>query len=283
MNHPMNDRASSRFPHAAADRSLASLVLDRVRSDGWPAAAAAPVRLAAIDLGRTRVELLLSEQDGRVSLLLGPRGQGAAADASSGPFAVSLDAPLVARLRGLAQSPEARRIEFARPGSAAIAGLVEALRHAGGENDAVPKLYAQSIVLMIAARLLSDDRRSEGGDRRSVCPLPKWRLKRVDAYVDAHFGRRVTLEELAAVAGLSPMYFAAQFRAARGMSPHDYLLARRIEHTKERMSTSADRLIEIALEAGFQTQAHFTTVFRRLTGTTPRRWRDKEALRRRAA
>ena len=59
------------------------------------------------------------------------------------------------------------------------------------------------------------------------------RLKRVLQYVDENLAGKITLQHLAAVAGLSRMHFAAQFRAAVGMRPHDFLLKRRIERAQE--------------------------------------------------
>lgn len=103
--------------------------------------------------------------------------------------------------------------------------------------------------------------------------LPKWRLKRVVDHVDAHLDRRVTLADMAAVAGLTRMYFAAQFRRTTGMSPHGYLLRRRVERAQELMRDPGQPLAQIALSAGFGTQPHFTTVFKRLVGQTPYRWR----------
>jgi AraC-like DNA-binding protein len=81
------------------------------------------------------------------------------------------------------------------------------------------------------------------------------------------------LSDLAAFAGLSRMYFAAQFRAATGVRPHEYLLRRRVERAQDLLSTSGQALVEVALSVGFQTQAHFTTVFKRFVGQTPHRWR----------
>jgi AraC family transcriptional regulator len=110
----------------------------------------------------------------------------------------------------------------------------------------------------------------------AVSPLPKWRLRRVEDYVVANIGERITLHDLAAAAGLSRMHFAAQFRAALGCRPHHYLLARRIEHAKAAMQGGM-ALAEVALCAGFQTQSHFSTVFKRITGATPGRWRRVNA------
>lgn len=109
---------------------------------------------------------------------------------------------------------------------------------------------------------------------RSVRSLQKWRLKRVLQYVDENLAGKITLQQLAAVAGLSRMHFAAQFRAAVGMRPHDYLLNRRIERAQELLRRADASLVDVALTVGFQTQAHFTTVFKRFVGDTPYQWRS---------
>ncbi|AND93349.1 AraC family transcriptional regulator [Bradyrhizobium diazoefficiens] len=114
----------------------------------------------------------------------------------------------------------------------------------------------------------------EGRVCRAVRSLQKWRLKRVMQYVDDNLAAKVTLEHLAAVAGLSRMHFAAQFRAAVGIRPHEYLLKRRIERAQELLQQADVSLVDIALTVGFQTQAHFTTVFKRFAGDTPYQWRS---------
>ena len=109
--------------------------------------------------------------------------------------------------------------------------------------------------------------------RAKVNALPKWRLRRVEQHIAAHFERSISLSELANVAGLSRMHFAAQFRAATGYRPREYLLNHRIEHAKSLLATTDRPLAEIALAVGFSTQAHFSTVFKRISGQTPGRWR----------
>lgn len=108
---------------------------------------------------------------------------------------------------------------------------------------------------------------------RRCTPLQKWRLKRVTDHVDAHLSRRITLANMAAAAGLTRMHFAAQFRASTGMRPHDFVLQRRIERAQELLRNPELALVDVALSVGFQTQAHFTTVFKRFAGGTPHRWR----------
>ena len=102
--------------------------------------------------------------------------------------------------------------------------------------------------------------------------IPRWRMQRVDAYIEQHLGERISLAAIAAAAGLSPMHFAARFRLATGQRPHHYILRARIEHAKALLASSGRSVVEVAGDAGFRTQAHFTTIFKRYTGATPCAW-----------
>ena len=149
--------------------------------------------------------------------------------------------------------------------------LVEAGDHYGD-------FYFDSVGQTIVVRLLGQKREQSKVTAPSVSPLPRWRLKRVREFVEDHIDARLGLAEMASAAGLSRMHFAAQFRAATGLRPHDYLLSRRIERAKEMLSQSETPLVEVALSTGFQSQAHFSTVFKRLTGHTPAQWRRENMI-----
>lgn len=145
------------------------------------------------------------------------------------------------------------------------AGLAKALAEQG---DAAGHQFAHCIGQILAMHLARPEL-----PRAKVNALPKWRLRRVEQHIAAHFDRSISLSELAGVAGLSRMHFAAQFRAATGYRPREYLLNHRIENAKSLLTTTARPLAEIALAVGFSTQAHFSTVFKRISGQTPARWR----------
>jgi AraC family transcriptional regulator len=155
-----------------------------------------------------------------------------------------------------------------------IEGLAHALIRADDFNGVFGRCYAEGVGLAILARFLGrtpEANSSPGGSR--VSGLPKWRLKRAVDYIAAHLSEPITLAEMAASTGLTRMHFAAQFRASTGLRPHEYLVRRRIERTQELLDNSRLTLVEIAFEAGFSTQAHFTTVFTKVTGQTPGVWR----------
>lgn len=145
------------------------------------------------------------------------------------------------------------------------AGLAKALAEQG---DAVDHQFTHCIGQILAMHLARPEL-----PRAKVNALPKWRLRRVEQHIAAHFERGISLSELAGVAGLSRMHFAAQFRAATGYRPREYLLNHRIEQAKSLLTTTSRPLAEIALAVGFSTQAHFSTVFKRISGQTPARWR----------
>ena len=145
------------------------------------------------------------------------------------------------------------------------AGLAKALAEQG---DAAGHRFAHCIGQILAMHLARPEL-----PRAKVNALPKWRLRRVEQHIAAHFERSISLSELANVAGLSRMHFAAQFRAATGYRPREYLLNHRIEHAKSLLTTTQRPLAEIALAVGFSTQAHFSTVFKRISDQTPARWR----------
>lgn len=108
--------------------------------------------------------------------------------------------------------------------------------------------------------------------------LAAWQEKRVRQHIDAHLAETILLQDLAALVKLSTSYFSTAFKVSFGMSPHNYIVARRVEHAKYRMASSNAPLSEIAFDCGLADQAHLSRIFRRATGTTPSAWRRHEAL-----
>lgn len=70
------------------------------------------------------------------------------------------------------------------------------------------------------------------------------------------------------------MHFARLFRASTGLSPHDYVLRRRVEVAQAALLNTDHKMLDVAVMVGFRTQAHFSAVFKKLTGLPPGRWRQ---------
>jgi AraC-like DNA-binding protein len=168
------------------------------------------------------------------------------------------------------------RVELLAPGfaqDAVIERLAQALLQAEDAGE-FGRIYAETLSLAIVSRLLGlQNARGHAGSGARIGLLPKWRLRRVMQFVDANLDQALSLADLAQVAGLSRMHFAAQFRAATDLRPHEYILRRRIEHAQDRLASTAEPLVEVAMSVGFRTQAHFSTVFKRFAGATPMEWR----------
>ena len=103
--------------------------------------------------------------------------------------------------------------------------------------------------------------------------LPPGAMRRVREYVETHLSESMDLAELAAVAGLSVYHFARAFKQSAGVTPHHYLVRRRIERAQEMLARSDLALSEVALVTGFSDQSHLARHFRQLVGVTPGQFR----------
>lgn len=105
--------------------------------------------------------------------------------------------------------------------------------------------------------------------------LARCRLERVLELIATHLDEQLPLERMARAAGLSRMHFAAQFRRWTGQSPHGFVRRCRIAEACRLLRDTELPIVQVALATGFQTQAHFTTVFGSCVGSSPGAWRKK--------
>jgi len=145
--------------------------------------------------------------------------------------------------------------------------LQDEFQHDQPPNDA----YLQPLAGVIAVHLA----RHYGVAPNRISPLglPQRKLARVQAFVDTHITESIRVERLAAEVHMSPFHFARMFKLATGQSPHLYVLIQRVGRAKSLLRDSELPLIDVAAQTGFRTQGHFTGVFHRYTGFTPRGFR----------
>jgi AraC family transcriptional regulator len=154
-----------------------------------------------------------------------------------------------------------------------VATLMFALRADLEDESPAGRLYGESLGLAIAVYLARrygvpthEPKHYQGG-------LPAYRLRLVIEYIQTHLSHDLQLAELAALAGLSPHYFTQLFRQSIGQSPHQYVLAQRIERAKRLLRNRSLSALDIALCLGFADASHFSKVFRRCVGSTPSGYR----------
>jgi AraC family transcriptional regulator len=98
-------------------------------------------------------------------------------------------------------------------------------------------------------------------------------------YIMAKLDGRPTLEEMAAQVHLGPDHFARQFKAATGLAPHQFVIARRIERAQQLLERRQEvSLAEVALSAGFSDQSQPCFHFKRIVGVTPGQFRASKTV-----
>jgi AraC family transcriptional regulator len=157
-----------------------------------------------------------------------------------------------------------RAVEFRR--DPAILGVAHRLRCAVMGRAPLADIEASSLAHLLARRVLV---RQHHLPPARAARLDPRRLARVAEAVEARLAGTVSLSEMAEEAGLSPFHFARSFKAATGLAPHQYVLARRIELAKRRLLGSRLPVEAIAWEAGFENLSHFRRQFAAQVGVLP--------------
>jgi AraC family transcriptional regulator len=134
-------------------------------------------------------------------------------------------------------------------------------------------LAAESLANVLAVQLIRHVSAHRQPERGHDGTLPRGRLRAVVEYIEEHLDTSLTLEQMAAVANLSPYHFARQFKVATGLPPHQYVIVRRIERARLLLQQGDLSLAEIAARAGFSDQSHFSRHFKRCVGVTPGQFR----------
>lgn len=97
----------------------------------------------------------------------------------------------------------------------------------------------------------------------------------IKRYIDLHFRDPISLDRLAEVCGLNKYYLAHAFREYIGMSPINYLNARRVEEAGRLLCSTNDSISQIASTVGFSSQSYFAQVFQKSTGESPGEYRKR--------
>jgi AraC family transcriptional regulator len=148
--------------------------------------------------------------------------------------------------------------------------LIKRLESQADGREYLGAVYIQSLSLTLASYISA-----KYGAAPSSPPLPEparltpAQLQQVKDFIEEEMTANFSLVDLAALTGYGPDHFARLFKGALQQSPHQYVLARRIERAKAMLRDTTQTIAEIASTCGFASQAHLTTAFKQQTGTTP--------------
>jgi AraC family transcriptional regulator len=104
--------------------------------------------------------------------------------------------------------------------------------------------------------------------------LSPHKLRQITEHIDANLCNSLTLASMAKVVALSPGHFAHAFRAATGVAPHRYVLELRVKRAKALLRNSDMPITEVADRVGCSSHSHFSVLFHRVAGLTPRQFRS---------
>lgn len=180
-------------------------------------------------------------------------------------FTVEVSAPSLEKLREIAREPEDF---FAQNNS--LVWLALRLYQEFKDWHQLSPLAAEGVVLEMLAAAAREKSFGEKHVR------PAW-LARVIERLNEEFTENFTTEDLAQEARVHPVHLATVFRRFYGETIGDYIQKQRVSYAAKRLLNREIALSDIALEAGFADQSHFTRVFKRLTGQTPGAFRQSVA------
>jgi len=131
------------------------------------------------------------------------------------------------------------------------------------------RLYLDALALAVTSRVVAQhssvtkqmEKRNEGLDGR--------RLKQVLSFIEDQLAEDLSLEKIAAVAGISASHLNALFRISMGVPVHQYVIQRRVEYAKRLLAHDGLSMAEIAVAAGFAHQSHMARHMRRVLGMSP--------------
>ena len=134
------------------------------------------------------------------------------------------------------------------------------------------RLYAELLGASLTAYLARHYCAWPAKVREVGASMPGRRLRQSIEYIEAKLTEDLRLEELADNVQMSPYTFGRHFRRTTGLTPHQYLLRARVREAKRLLREGKSPIADISLQLGFSDQSHFTRVFHKITGVTPKKF-----------
>ena len=161
------------------------------------------------------------------------------------------------------------------PSVLAVLAAAHALRDESGGAEEFREL-----ALRVAATVCEALNEGSTASQRAPTPRDERRVAAALQRIEAQQGVRLSVDELAAEAAVSPFHFLRIFEQVVGVTPGQYMLRARLHRAAVRLRRAPDTIAAVALDCGFDDLSTFNRQFRRATGVTPGAYRAQRAARR---
>ena len=141
-------------------------------------------------------------------------------------------------------------------------------------EDGMGRLYVESLANALTINLLRDYSGTKANILNYERGLNNRALLTVTDYINDCLAQQIKLKDLAEFLGMSQFHFSRLFKRSTGLSPHQYVMQKRIELAQQLLKKDIS-IADIALSCGFNSQSHLGKYFRKMTGTTPSAYRKK--------
>lgn len=148
-----------------------------------------------------------------------------------------------------------------KPARTILSKLLDSMEQHLSLSEAQMSIMIGNLLLELASASTSAETAEEDG------------IKKVTTYLTENFSTKITLDEMAEMAGLSPYHFNRKYKKETGVTPHQFLLSTRISAAKYSLSNSNMTISEIALNCGFIDESAFCYCFKKREGITPNEYR----------
>lgn len=168
------------------------------------------------------------------------------------------------------------------PHDAPAAGIIQGLLH---EMFSECQMHAPAYDLLVKAKLmavLANMVRHFSSELQvdTISIASQRHLSQMEMsmnHIHSHLDEPLTLDQLAKEACMSRSYYSTIFKALNGVSVWEYIVARRIDLAQYKLETTGDSIMQISEDCGFTSIANFNRAFKKLTGKTPREYRQASA------
>ncbi len=154
-----------------------------------------------------------------------------------------------------------------------IYGIGLSLKSKLESDRAVNQMYVDSAAAFLASHLLENYCVHKHNIKENTNALSRKDLQQVIDYIDAHLDWNLGLTELANLIDMSHYHFSRLFKKSMGVSPHRYLIERRIERVTHLLVSTNLSIAEIARLTGFSSHSHLCLTFRKHLSVTPDQYR----------